>query len=187
MKQSIKNILPVLVVFLMISLACNFPTEGAATPTQESDFLPPTPLQGQGESSIDQDPSTGRVTIVLTEADLTSFLAAELASQENPPLLNPQVYLRDGQVEVLGQTQLGPLTTDVRLIMVVNVTPDGQLDFQVVSADLGSVPAPAQLTEQLSNIANDNFRRSVGPQMQGYRAERVVIGEGRITITGIPE
>jgi hypothetical protein len=187
MKQSIKNILPVLLVFLMISLACNFPTEETAIPTSEPDLPVSTPLQGEGESTIEQDSSTGRVTIVLTEADLTGFLAAELAAQENPPLLNPRVYLRDGQVEVLGQTQLGPLTTDVRLIMVVNVTSDGQLDFQVVSADLGSVPAPAQLTDQLSIIANDNFRRSVGPQMQGYRAERVVIDGGRITITGIPE
>jgi hypothetical protein len=61
MKQSIKNILPVLLVFLMISLACNFPTEEAAAPAREPDLLPvSTPLQGEGESSFDQDSNFGQ-------------------------------------------------------------------------------------------------------------------------------
>jgi hypothetical protein len=36
---------------------------------------------------------------------------------------------------------------------------EGQLNLQVISADLGAIPAPEQLTNQISNIANDNFRR----------------------------
>jgi hypothetical protein len=187
MKQSIKNILPVLVVFLMISLACNFPTEEATAPGREPDLLPGTPLEGEGESSFDQDPTSGRVTIVLTEFDMTSFLAAEMDAQENPPLRNPQVLLRDGQVEVLGQAQTGLLTANVRVVTVVNIDGDGQLNLQVISADLGAIPAPEQVTNQLSNIANDNFRRSIAPHMQGYRAERVVVDGGRITITAVPQ
>jgi hypothetical protein len=187
MKQSIKNILPVLVVFLMISLACNFPTEEAAAPAREPDLLPSTPLEGEGESSFDQDPTSGRVTIVLTEFDMTSFLAAEMDAQDNPPLRNPQVLLRDGQVEVLGQAQTGPLTTNVRVVTVVNVDAEGQLNLQVISADLGAIPAPEQVTNQISNIANDNFRRSIAPHMQGYRAEKVVVDGGRITITAVPQ
>jgi hypothetical protein len=187
MKLSIKNILPVLLVFLMVNLACNFPTEETAAPVQEVQIQPSLPLQGEGESFFDRDPSSGRVTIVLTEHDLSGFLSTEMEAQENASLVDSQVLLREGQVEVIGQAQVGPLSTGIRLIMTVSVGGDGQLNFQVVSADLGSMPAPAQLTDQISAIANDNFRRYVGPQMLGYRAESVVVTEGRITITAVPE
>jgi hypothetical protein len=187
MKQSIKNILPILVVFLLVNLACNFPTEDSTFQAREITAVPPIELEGAGESFFEQDPSSGRVTIVITESDLTSYIAAEMEAQENPPLRNPRVLLRDGQAEVLGQAQTGPFESDIRLLMTVSVTSDGQLNFEVVSADFGPVPAPEQVRNQLSNIANDTFRRSIAPQMQGYRAESVAIDTGRITITAVPQ
>jgi hypothetical protein len=187
MKQSIKNILPVLIVFLLINLACNFPTEDSTLRAPEITAVPPIQLEGEGESFFEQDPSSGRVTIVLTESDLTSYIAAEMEAQENPPLRNPRVLLRDGRAEVLGQAQTGPFESDIRLVMTVSVTTEEQLNFEVVSADFGPVPAPEQVRNQLSNIANDTFRRSIAPQMQGYRAESVSIDTGRITITAVPQ
>jgi hypothetical protein len=187
MMRSFKNSVPILVVFLIINLACNFPTGNSTTSVLENTPVPPPQLAGEGESSFNHDSATGRVTIVLTEYDLTSILISEMEAQENPPLHNPQVLLRDDQIEVLGQAQTGPFRSDVRLVMVVNIDPDGNPIFQVVSADVGSVPAPAQVRDQLTDIANDTFRRSIGPKMQGYRAESVVVDAGRITITGVPQ
>jgi hypothetical protein len=186
MKRSLKNILPVLVVFFMINLACNFPTQDTTTPEQVASPLPPQ-LEGEGESFFEQDLSTGTVTIVLTEHDVTNILAAQMQGQDNPPLRNPTVLLRDGQVEVSGQSQTGPFLSDVRLVMVIIINQDGFPEFQVVSADIGPVAAPAQVRDQIAAVANDNLRRSLAPEMQGYRAEKVDIDGGRMTITAVPE
>lgn len=185
MKYSIKNILPVLVVFLLVNLACNFPT-GDALPINPATPEPVIALEGEGESSVDQDPSTGRITVVLTEADLTTYLAAEMAAQDNPPLRDPRVLLRDGLIEVLGRAQSGPFNTDVRLVMVVLIDDSGSPQFEVLSADLGPVPAPDSVRSQLTSAANDTFRAYLRQQLEGYRVEQVVINDGRITITGVP-
>jgi hypothetical protein len=185
MMRSLKNILPVLFVFIMMNLACNFPTQDTTVPEQAATPIPE--LQGEGESFFEQDLSTGTVTIVLTEHDITNTLASEMQAQENPPLRNPTVLLREGQVEVTGQTQAGPLLSNVRFVMVVVIAQDGFPEFQVVSADIGPVPAPAQVRDQLTAVANDNLRRSLAPEMQGYRAERVDIDGGRMTIRAVPK
>jgi len=70
---------------------------------------------------------------------------------------------------------------------VVNIGSDGNPVIEVISADLGPVPAPPQIKDQLSKLANDAFQRSIAPQIQGYRAERIDIDAGRITITGVPQ
>jgi hypothetical protein len=187
MTRSIKNILPVLVVFLIINLACNFPTSESTSPAREATPIPPVQLEGEGESSFDLDPSSGRVTIILTEHDLTGYLITEMEAQDNAPLRDPQVLLRDGQIVVLGQVQTGPFLSDIRLAIGVDIDTGGMPEFQVLSADFGSMPAPTQVRDQLSGIANNIFRQYIRPQMQGYRAESIVIDTGRLIITGVPQ
>lgn len=187
MKLHLKNIVPVLVIFLLVNLACNFPTGNVNLQEQIATPTPPVQLEGEGESGFSQDPSTGRVTIIITEHDLTSFISAEMDAQENPPLRNLQVLLRDGQVEVTGQAQTGPFLSDVRLVAIVAISTDGTPIFEITSADLGPFPVPSQMRDQLSTQANDVFTRSIASQIHGYRAERIDIDAGRITITAVTQ
>lgn len=187
MNLLLKKILPVLIVLFLANLACNFPTGDARLPEQIPSPTPTLQLEGEGESGIREDAATGSVTIVITEYDLTGLVSAELNAIENPPLQNPQVLLRDGQIEVTGQVQTGPFQSNMHLVAVATVDPDGTPIFEIVSVNLGPIPLSAPMRDELSSLANDIFYRSIASQIPGYRAERIDIEDGRTTITASPQ
>ena len=62
-------------------------------------------LRAQLEAAVQAGAESGMITLQITEEQITSYIAFKLASQANPALRDPQVYLRDGQMQIYGKTQ----------------------------------------------------------------------------------
>src|SRR5215211_5740182 len=100
-----------LLILVLTSLACTINVGG---PDYSS--LPPIPVSGEAAQSIQAElqraieaaAQTGVITVNLTEPQITSYLATRLQNDPNlqrdgKPLINdPQVYLRDGQMQIYG-------------------------------------------------------------------------------------
>ena len=67
------------------------------------------------ESALSVDALAGEITLLFTEQQVTSFLAARLAADEDPVLRDPQVYLREGKLNVYGIADQGPFVARVLL------------------------------------------------------------------------
>jgi hypothetical protein len=189
-----KSALPIFILSLLLaSLACNVFIGGPDYST-----LPTVPVPAEGMQSIQDEvkrafeeaAQTGTVTLNITEAQLTSFIAARLQSdpqlqQDNKPLITePQVYLRDGQMQIYGKSKQGMFTANVGIIVNVGVDENGQPKIDIVSADFGPLPAPQGLKDTITAMVREAYMGSLGPVATGLRVETITIADGIMTVTG---
>ena len=179
---------------ILTSLACTIFVGGPDFST-----LAPIPVSAEAVESIKEEMrrafeaslETGVVTFNLTEPQLTSYLAFRLQTDptlqqtDNTPVItNPQVYLRDGQMQIYGKTQQGIFAANIGIIVSVGVDEAGQPKIEIVSADFGPFPAPEGLKDAISAIIREAYTGSLGPVATGLRIETIVIANGVMTITG---
>ncbi|MEW6404667.1 MAG: hypothetical protein AB1649_22955, partial [Chloroflexota bacterium] len=62
-------------------------------------------LRLQIEQAMTNAAQTGAITLQIDESQLTSYLILKMQEQGNPPFTEPQVLLRNGQIQVLGKIQ----------------------------------------------------------------------------------
>ena len=134
---------------------------------------------------------TGVITINMTEPQITSYLAARLQtdpslqqSDKKPLITDPQVYLRDGQMQIYGKTQQGMFTANIGIIVNMGVDANGQPQIEIVSADFGPFPAPEGLKDAITAMVREAYTGSLGPVATGLRIETISIANGVMTVTG---
>ena len=106
--------------------------------------------------------------------------------QENkePLITDPQVYLRDGQMQVYGKTRQGMFTANIGIIVNVGVDENGMPKIDIASADFGPLPAPKGLTDAIAAMVREAYLGSLGPVATGLRIETITITNGIMAITG---
>jgi len=187
--------LPLLIISLVLtSLACTVFVGG---PDYAS--LPPIPISAEAAASIQAEikraieaaAQTGVITVNLTEPQITSLLAARLQtdqslqqSDKKPLITDPQVYLRDGQMQIYGKTQQGIFAANIGIIVNMGVDANGEPQIDVVSADFGPFPAPEGLKDAITAMVREAYTGSLGPVATGLRIEAISIANGLMTVTG---
>jgi len=189
-----KYALPIfLFTLLLTSLACTIFVGGPDYST-----LPQIPasteaaqsMQDEVRRAFEQGMTTGTITLNFTEPQITSLLAARLQSDQNlqqdskPLITDPQVYLRNGQMQIYGKTQQGMFTANIGIIVNVGVDEIGQPKIEIASADFGPLPAPRGLTDIIAAMVREAYTGSLGPVATGLRIESISIADGIMTVSG---
>jgi len=161
--------------------------------------LPPIPVSAEAAASIKDEiqraveaaAGTGVITVNLTEPQITSYLADRLQtdpslqqSDKKPLITDPQVYLRDGQMQIYGKTQQGLFTANIGIIVSMGVDTNGQPEINITSADFGPFPAPKGLKDAITAMVKEAYTGSLGPVATGLRVESISIANGVMTVTG---
>jgi hypothetical protein len=167
------------------SLACAVSVEGPTPPG------PAIPVSTEAAGELTElwktaaaNPVDGQVSIVVTETQLTSFLAAQLAEAKETVVSNPQVYLRDNKIQIYGTAKAGSVTTTVSAAFSTTVTEEGTLQLQVASANFGPVSLPPDLLARLSIMLNDGLTGSLSDMAIGVKITSVTILDGQMTLVG---
>lgn len=178
---------------ILASLACTIFVGGpdySSLPTVPVSTEITQSIQDEIARAFEEGIATGAVTMNFTEAQLTSYIAARLQNdpdmqQDNKPLITePQVYLRDGQMQIYGKSQQGMFAANIGIIVSVGVDEDGQPEIEIVSADFGPMPAPEGLKDAISAIVREAYTGSLGPVATGLRIETITIADGIMTVSG---
>jgi len=192
MKKSLS--LPLLLITLILaSLACTVFVGGPdysdrapiAVSTEAAESL-----KEEIKRAFEAGATTGEVTINITETQITSVLAQRLQSDQNlqqdekPLITDPQVYLRDGQMQIFGKTQQGMFAANIGIIVSVGIDENGKPKIEIVSADFGPLPAPEGLNTAISAMIEEAYTGSVGPVATGLRIQTISIADGVMSITG---
>jgi len=191
--KKIRGLPLLLLILVLTSLACTINVGG---PDYSS--LPPIPVSGEAAQSIQAElqraieaaAQTGVITVNLTEPQITSYLATRLQNDPNlqrdgkPIITDPQVYLRDGQMQIYGKTQQGPFAANIGIIVSMGVDANGQPQIDVASADFGPFPAPEGLKDAITAMVREAYTGSLGPVATGLRIETISIANGIMTVTG---
>lgn len=189
-----KYALPIfLLTLLLTSLACNMfvggPDYSGLTPIPVSTEFAQS-IEDEVKRAFEEGAQTGTISLNLTEQQLTSYLATRLQNdprlqQDGQPLVTePQVYLRDGQMQIYGKTQRGVFTANVGIIINVGVDANGEPTIDIVSADFGPLPAPEGLRDAVEAMVREAYLGSLGPVATGLRIESITIADGVMTVTG---
>jgi hypothetical protein len=128
--------------------------------------------------------NSGTLTLTINETQITSILATTLDRQTDPFITDPQVYLRDGSVQVYGKVVQGNLQANVRIVLNASVDANGKPAIAVSSADFGPLPAPSGLNNAISSLVDEAFTGALGPAATGFRLESISIADGVMTLTG---
>jgi hypothetical protein len=175
------------IVLLLTSTACAIfvggPEYSAQTIPVSADEV--QTMQAQIEQALMSGAETGVVTLQITESQLTSYITLKMREQTNPPFTEPQVLLRNGQMQMYGKIDRGMFAANMLITMNVSVDPaSGLPKIEIASADFGPFPAPEGLNTAMSAIIAEAFTGSLGPVALGFRLEAVSIADGIMTMTG---
>ena len=141
-------------------------------------------LQSSLETAVAEGAVSGQITVIITEPQLTSYLYYKLQSQPQRLIENPQVYLRDGQLQVYGTVSRGYFQATSGIILKAGVDDQGQLMIELISADFGPLPVPDGLLEIITATIQEAYTGALGPVATGFRLQSITIADGTMTIIG---
>ncbi len=187
MKNKKISLALLLSLLLFTTLACTIFVGGPEYPTQTVPVSAEEvqSMQTQIEQALLAGAETGAVTFQITESQLTSYMALKMQEQTTPPFTEPQVFLRNGQMQIIGKIDQGMFAANMLITMNVSVDPATNLPkIEITSADFGPLPAPEGLTTALGALIEEAFTGSLGPVAIGFRLESINIADGIMTMTG---
>ena len=169
------------------SLACTIFVGGPDYPA------PPIPysadeaqnMRTQIENAFTAGAETGVVTLQITESQLTSYLTLKMQEKSNPPFTEPQILLRNGQMQLYGKVARGIFAANILITMNVGIdATTGLPKIEIASADFGPFPAPEGINNAISAVIEEAFTGSFGPVAIGFRLESITIADGVMTMVG---
>jgi hypothetical protein len=179
-RKPLKSILPSLLLALSIgAIAClPCPTSARlATPartvpvsTEQAESLVSTLARG-----IVPD-SEGRFALVITEEELTSYVALNM--QES--IIDPQILLSDGYIHING-TLVSPIGAPISAVATSQVRENGT-HFVVESVSVGGFPMPETFVEAFAQQVDDLI--GAAERVEEVEIDSIEIGEGRMIIQG---
>jgi len=174
------------ILLLLAALACQFNLGG---PTPSGQPIPVSTeaagsLQQQFQQALQNPGQNGQITLSINETQLTSLLAAKLATTQDPIISNPQVYLQNGQIQLFGQASRGYFTANVGIVLTATVDANGQPLVEISSANFGPIPVPQNLDQSISSLVQEAYTGALGPLATGFALDSIVISDGVMTLTG---
>lgn len=182
-----KYIYPFFISLVISSLACSINVGGPEYPAQT---VPATSADAQALKDMIQEAmvtgaETGVITLSITESHLTGYMAEKIAQQTNPPFSDPQILLRNGQMQMYGKITRGWFTANMLITMDVTIDETtGQPKIKIASANFGPIPAPEGINNAISAVIEEAFTGSFGPVAVGFRLQTISIADGIMTVTG---
>jgi hypothetical protein len=188
MRKPIRKIILAVTALAAASLACNFLRLTSADPTQR----PTVPVSTEAVQDLEQNLNEAAenlqqgepITLIVTETQLTSLIANNFQSGEGPVLQNPQVYLQDGQVQLVGSVEQSGISLPLQVLVSMRVDSAGNLDYTIDSATLGPFPLPQALLEQLSNELDRAIADQLGQGEERIVLDEITIADGTMVISG---
>ena len=171
---------------LLMSIACQIDVGGPDRPGQFilADQSMATEVAQGWSQAISDAVSTGQVMVFFTEAQITGFVMQRLEADPAPLLKEPQIFLRQGQIQVYGVFERGIFKAAALVRVEPTIDAEGQLTLRLVEAKVGPIPAPELLMESLSAVLTEALTGSIGSLATGIRLTSLAIANGEMSIVG---
>ena len=152
-----------------------------------AEIFPSDAVALEGKTALENAlPQPGSLnTATLTEQQITSWLAMEMANNPDLPLKNVQIYLRDGQVQVWGMVEGADNSTSALVIGKINLDSNGIPSFEIDSLQIGQQMIPDILLSQAESWLNELIAKKIDEQVPGLKIMNINISSGLITMSAM--
>lgn len=123
-------------------------------------------------------------SVVLTEQQVTSWLAMEMKNSPDLPLSDIQVYLRNDTIQIWGMVKGSNDSTSALVIGTVSLN-SGTPNMDIQSVQIGQQAIPDLLVSQAETWLNQLLIEKINEQAPGLRIMNINISNGLITISGM--
>lgn len=172
-------------VFIAASLACNLP--GLDSGNQPGSLPVSTQAAGQLEDNLGQAADAlldGKpFSLSITEVQATSIVNLKLQSMQENRLQNLQIYLRDGQIQIVGDATTDGITLPVKFAAEVYAS-QGSIAYNILDAQVGPFALPDSILDQLEAQLDQLILGQLNPSSSAVFIEEILIANGVITING---
>lgn len=183
-----KQLTLLLVTLVLSSLSCNLLNRVSNAPSEPT----PIPVSIESANSLREEITSAaeslsageRVTIVIDEAEITSLIAMELAKQSEPILYEPQVYLRDGEVQLNGKVLQSGFMVPAQMNLTMSTDVHGKPEINILSANVGPLELPDSMLVEFEGQIDTVFIRNIQPSINDVYVESIIIADGLMTIIG---
>lgn len=181
-RYPVLGILPLIALVIFVSAACTLNLGGPKAPAQRAVTAP---AQTDWRAVLANAKPGDKISLTLTENDLTAMAASQLAQQNNPDVTikDPRIVLQNGQMEVYGQVITQSITANFRAINNVRVS-DGKPSVEVVSADFGNIPVPSAVRQRMNDMIAQSLSDFTNQASSHFIASNINIADGYMTIDG---
>ncbi len=124
-------------------------------------------------------------TAMLTEQQITSWLAMEMKNSPDLPLSDVQVYLQNGEIQVWGMVDGSNNSTSALVTGKVSIDSSGLPNFEIDSLQIGQQVIPGFVLSQAENWLNQILVEKINEQVPGLQIMNININNGLITISGM--
>ena len=83
-----------------------------------------------------------------------------------------------------GKIKANNITLPAALTLSVVPTASGIVSVTIDNADVGPLPVPSYLRETLTDNINQLIAQNAGSGDTGFKVAEIVIGDGKLTVTG---
>ncbi|MGD9091450.1 MAG: hypothetical protein PVF74_01275 [Anaerolineales bacterium] len=175
-----------LAALILVSLACSLFNR------EEPQLVEKIPVTTESVEDLKQDiqiaaeeaQNTGRISLAIDEAELTSLIALELADVENAPVQEPQVALRDGQIIFSGNVRQGGFSAPLEVAIAIHADSLGQIQYEIVSGQVGPLPLSGTMLDELSKQLDVIFSNYIRSRLGDIFVENITVGGGLLTVEG---
>jgi hypothetical protein len=170
---------------LLLGLACG-PCSflSGEVPTPPHPIAVSTESAAQLESRIRQNLSgePGQQFILrMSDAEVTSLLATELAKYDESPVTEPQVWFTRGKIYSTGRVvNVLPVEADLFMVSSARID-DGRVTVVIEEASAGAVPLPDGVLETISQSINE----TVDELQLEVQVTALEILEGEVIVKGV--
>ncbi len=180
----VRLLMPLLVMMGLACGPCNLISGEVPTPPRP--VAVSTEAAGQLESRLQQNlqgPPGQEFIVRMSDAEVTSLVAIELAAYDESPVADPQVWFTKGKVYGRGRlVNVLPIETEFFFIANPRVQ-DGKVVFEMEKVSAGALPIPNSALRTLSESIN----QTVEEAQLGVQVTDIEILEGEIIIRGVKE
>lgn len=184
-KNTLMRFLIILTALIGASLACNLPANSSpnlpptAKPMSTQEFQT---LEQQIQATLTSPNANGEVSITLTQDQLNSLIASQMAQQSDQTITDTSVVLTNGQMEIYGKVNQSGISANLKVVLQPAVDANGDAKLNVASISLGGIPVPDVLKNRIESAADSAMSNTVNSN--GFRAKSIAIAEGQMTVTG---
>ncbi|MHC1784702.1 MAG: hypothetical protein AB9891_18450 [Anaerolineaceae bacterium] len=186
-EKSFPRFLLPLFVLAVSTLSCQMNIGGPTIP--EVTQVPVSAEEVQNlENSIKTNFDTAAegepISFSVTQEQLTYYVAKHISETPASFVQNPQVFLRNGQIEIYGQAVSGSFSGNVMVVFHAVIDETGAPVIQLATADFGPIPVPEGMMDGVSAMMNEALTGSLGTTASGFKLDSITIEDGVMTITG---
>jgi hypothetical protein len=181
-QRSIHFLAPLVLLLGLACGPCNLLSGDVPTPPRP--IAVSTESAAQLESRIQQN-LTGepgqQFILRMTDAEVTSLVATQLAEYEEPPVSEPQIWFTKGKVYSTARlVNVLPVETRVFLISSARIA-DGRISVVIEEASAGAFPVPDGVLETISQSVNE----TVDELQLEVQVTALEILEGEVIVKGV--